>query len=201
MRKIFCTLALAAASLFAVADAYAQCNDLPPVGSRFRCYFVNGGKVLVPEGSGAVPANSTGFAEVEVIYHNFNPCEAVFGVRGFSSTGTSPQLGLVRSNLAPGGSPDGRLTGSGATTLFPASLQLNLNINVEADALPGRIYNGVLSLQAQNITSVPFVNVNATQTAPLTLVAPFPEEPDGVSLLILSETNVILNGEGQPPVD
>lgn len=166
MRKLFMTL-LAATGLFAAAQASAQCPDLPPIGTPYTCYFVNGGKVVVTPG-GPVPSNSTGSATVYVVGHNTNPCEAILSPEQFGSTGQG-RLGTLSSSLAPG-SPVSRLTGNNAT-LFPASLELNLNLQVTASSLNGTFTSqGPLKLRASNIRSLPLKNVDVKQVGDLKLV-------------------------------
>ena len=197
--RILKTLLLGVVALIALlsgieAAAQPPCPDLPPIGTRYRCYFVNGSKVLVALG-GPVPANSTGYAELVVIGHNYSPCEAILGPDGFSSTGNSPQLGTITTFLAPG-SPVSRITGTNPGTLFPANVTLNFNLNAIVGALGNQTLQsaGPVTLTANGVTSLPPANVTVVQTAPV-LFAVDPSNPTEESSFILETTNVVLNGE------
>lgn len=160
MRKIF-ALGLAAAGLFMAGEAMAQCADRPPIGSTYTCYFVDGEKVVVLPG-GPVPSNSSGSATVYVVGYNDDPCEVLLSPEQFSSTGTG-KLGTLSTGLAPG-SPKSRLTGRDKINLFPADLELNLNITAKADALNGTFTSdGPLVLRAEGIEKVPFEGVEVKQ--------------------------------------
>lgn len=160
MRKIF-ALGLAAAGLLMAGEASAQCDDLPPIGTVYTCYFVDGEKVVVLPG-GPVPSNSSGSATVYVVGYNYDPCEALLSPEQFGSTG-SGKLGTLSTNLAPG-SPVSRLTGADKVSLFPAELELNLNITAKADALNGTFTSdGPLTLRASGIEKVPFEGIEVKQ--------------------------------------
>lgn len=133
MHKIL-ALGLAVVALFITVEAMAQCDDLPPIGTAYTCYFIDGGKVIVTPG-GPVPSNSIGSATVYVVAHHYCPCEVILSPEQFSSSG-SGALGTFTANLAPG-SPVSRLTGRNCDKLCPADLELNLNITVRADGLDG----------------------------------------------------------------
>lgn len=164
MRKIFALALLAAGTLMA-SEAIAQpCPDLPPIGTVYTCYFVNGGKVVVGPG-GPVPSNSTGSATVYVVAHRTPPiypvCEAILSPNQFSSTGEG-RLGVVSTALAPG-SPDSRLTGN-ATSLFPADLELNLNLKATVSSLGGTfVSQNPLKLRASGIRGLPLRAVSVRQ--------------------------------------
>lgn len=186
---------IALAAFITGIDAIAQpCPDLPAIGTRYRCYFVDGNKVLVIQG-GPVPANSTGYAELEVIAHNYNPCEAILGPYGFNSLGFSPQLGNVRTFLAPG-SPVSRITGTNPGTLFPATITINLNLFAIVDALGNQTLQsaGPVTLIAGGVTSLPPTNVTVSQVAPV-LFALDPNNPTEETSFTLQNTTVVLNGD------
>lgn len=168
MRTVLAALGLVAVGLFCSGSASAQCDDLPPLGTPYTCYFVGGDKVVVLPG-GPVPSSSDGSATVYVVGYNYNPCEVLLSPEQFSSTG-SGKLGRLGTNLAPG-SPKSKLTGQNSKALFPADLELNLNITATADALNGTFTSqGPLTLRASGIQKLPLTNVELKQDGAVKLV-------------------------------
>lgn len=188
MRKFFYLFAFMMAGILVGGKAYAQCPDLPSIGDTYICYFVNGGKVVVLPG-GPAPTNSSGQAVVHVTGLQYNPCQVIFEVDQFSSNGAG-EIGTIDANLVPTSQPT-TLTGApGSGTLFPAELDLNINLQATGSALGGQTYlsNGPLNLRASNVNSLPLQGVNVQQTHPLDFVA-----EDGSNGFVLEKTDVVLN--------
>jgi hypothetical protein len=187
MRKTLSVLGLTLAALFVGGNAYGQC-DRPPIGTPYTCFFTNGGKVVIPDGGGPAPSNSSGSATVYVIGYNDNPCEILLSPDRFASTG-SGEFGRIGSSLAPG-SPVSRLTGPDGTTSYPARLELNLNLNASVPSLGSQTFTseGPLTLIGDGIPSLPFKGVALRQEKPVHFSSP--KQDRGFTL---DQVNVVLN--------
>lgn len=195
MRKTLFALGLLMAGMLASENATAQgCPGSPPIGTIYLCNFVNGVKVVTLP-SGPVTSNSSGGAQVQVVGYNTNPCQVIFEVVGFNSQGTG-EFGAIDTDLVPGAAAPTTLTAQdpASGTLFPADLNLNLNLKASGSALGGQTYysNGDLSLTASGINDLPAdglptVDVNQGDKAVEFISA------DGDVGFVLNQVSVTLN--------
>jgi len=191
MRKIL-ALGLAIAGLFMTAEATAEpteppCPDLPAIGTQYICPFLQAGKQIWINGVLFI-IRSDGQGCFRVVGHSHNPCQAILEPLCFIAKSDDGELGPVTINLALG-SPTTTLTGiPGTNRVFPASLEINLNISATGNALNGTFTsNGPLTLRGSDIVGVPLKNVTVTAVGPVTLT-----NKEGESIELRSD-EVVLN--------
>lgn len=186
MRKFFAFFALLLTGILMGEVAHAQCPGSPPIGTIYICNFVNGQKVVTLPG-GPASTTSTGGAQVRVAGYSTNPCQVIFEVIGFNSQGTG-EFGAINTDLVP--TPERTTLTGTATSLFPATLDLNLRLRASGSALGTQTYTsqGALNLRATNIRSLPLRNVNVSQGEPVRFVS-----DNGSQTFTLDKTNVVLN--------
>lgn len=192
----FFVAAIAIVALFSANNAFAQCPDLPAIGTFVTCSFVNGVKVLTPVGQPSETTPSSGSATFEVTGHILSPaCEAILTPREFFSQGQSPRLGQTTSTLGQN-PPRSSIKGS-STLLFPSSgaqLTINLSLNVNNSTL-GQLQtdpNTPLVLTGK-ISNLHPTNVKVAQSSSATVRL---VTPSGAVRATLSGTSVTLNGQG-----
>lgn len=190
MYKILYIFGFLMAGILMSENASAQCPGSPNLGTIYICNFVNGVKVVTLP-SGPITNNSNGGAQVQVVGYNTNPCQVIFEVIGFNSQGTG-EFGAIDTDLVPGAAAPTTLTAQdpASNTLFPADLDLNLNLKASGSALGSQTYYsaGDINLRASGITDLPLKNIDVVQTKRVEFIS-----SDGKSGFILDETAVQLN--------
>jgi hypothetical protein len=193
--KTFMLLGLAMASMFTAA--YAQpCDGLPPIGTIYNCVVLsNGTKVLVTDISEV--AGSTIYATFRVTGYTDNPCSVVLQDVAFSSQSQSISLGDFNTYTKPFEKPSQATITQNreGKSLFPATLDIELNLFATAKAIDGEL-EGDKPLQLINpeLLSLPLDDVRVEQKEPVVF-----SDKNGKPRVELRDTKVELKSDGDKP--
>ena len=194
--KIFSLLGLLAVG---PTIASAQCDSLPPRGTIYHCFITSGGKVLIVDGA-TEPAESVAEATFAVTGYTSNPCGVLLSTLEFESKSFTVSLGELTTTLQPGTPSTATITQTdpGSPSLFPAELEISLNLYGTATALPGKQFKTVSPLILRSTGEINELPLSSVQVKQLPGSTAFVDNGVGTGVVFgLQDVNVTLNENGQ----